>query len=315
MVRAPKAAPAATPLMPALAGRQPAREQSRAVYPHTTGSVERDGGWVSYEIYGEGDPTVMFVPPWQIVHSRIWKSQIPDFARRHRVIAWDARGNGRSDRTTDPSAHSTRARAADLLAILDATGTRAAVIVSLSSGADPSIVAAAEAPERVIGAVFVCPAVPIGGTAPTDGVPFEEPLDNDRGWNKENLHFWRRDFRAYLEFFFDQAFNEPHSTKQIEDGVEYGLSTDPETLAATVRATGIDAKGFRDLCARVSCPVLVIQGTKDAITSIDHGIELAKAIRGAKLLLLNDAGHIPNVRDPILVNLAIRDFVGGLRCP
>ena len=69
--------------------------------------VERDGGRIAYEVYGAGDPPIMFVPPWQIVHSRVWKAQIPDFARRHRVIAWDNRGNGRSDRPTR-SARSTR---------------------------------------------------------------------------------------------------------------------------------------------------------------------------------------------------------------
>ena len=86
------------------------REQMRARYPDIEGFVERDGGRVAYEVYGAGDPPIVFVPPWQIVHSRIWKAQIPDFARRHRVVAWDNRGNGRSDRPTDPIAHTTRAR-------------------------------------------------------------------------------------------------------------------------------------------------------------------------------------------------------------
>lgn len=302
-------------LAPETLGSPPLRspEQSRASYPHTSGYVERGGGVVAYEIYGEGEPSVVFVPPWQIVHSRIWKAQIPDFARRHRVIAWDARGNGRSDRPRDPAVHSTRARAADLQAVLDATRTRDAVIVSLSSGAGPSVVLAAEGPSRVRGLVFICPAVPIGSPGPSDSVSFEEPLDDDSGWNKENLHFWRRDFRTYLEFFFGECFNEPHSTKQIEDAVGYGLATDPKTLAATVRAVGLDAEAFRALCSAISCPVLVIQGTKDAITNVDHGMELAKAIPGAELILLDGSGHAPSARDPIAVNLAIRWFIQGLR--
>ena len=111
----------------------PAREQMRARYPDIEGVVERDGGRIAYEVYGAGDPPIVFVPPWQIVHSRIWKAQIPDFARRHRVVAWDNRGNGRSDRPTDPVAHMTRERAANLGAVMDAAGVRAAVLVGLSS--------------------------------------------------------------------------------------------------------------------------------------------------------------------------------------
>jgi pimeloyl-ACP methyl ester carboxylesterase len=300
MVLAPDNVASATPLM---------AEQSRAVYPHASGRVERPRGFVAYEVYGDGAPAIMFVPPWQIVHSRIWKAQIPDFARRHKVIAWDARGNGRSDRPKDPEVLSPRARAGDLLAILDETDTREAVIVCLSSGAGPTVVVAAEARERVLGAAFVCPSVPIASPGHSDHVPFEDPLDDDTGWNKENLHFWRRDFRGYLEFFFGEAFTEPHSTKQIEDGVSYGLSTDPETLAATARVTGIDKEAYLELCARISCPVLVIQGTEDAITNVDHGTELARAIPGAELVLLAESGHIPNARDPVRVNLALRDFV------
>ncbi len=83
------------------------REQSRARYPDRTGFVERPGGRIAYEVYGSGDPPIVFVPPWQIVHSRIWKAQIPDFARRHRVVAWDNLGNGRSDRPLDPLVHTT----------------------------------------------------------------------------------------------------------------------------------------------------------------------------------------------------------------
>jgi len=74
------------------------REQTRARYPDEEGYVERDGVRTFYEIYGVGEPTLLFVPPWSIVHSRIWKMQIPYLARHARAITFDPRGNGRSDR-------------------------------------------------------------------------------------------------------------------------------------------------------------------------------------------------------------------------
>ena len=208
-------------------------------------------------MYGSGEPAIVFVPPWQIVHSRVWKAQIPEFARRHRVVAWDARGNGRSDRPRDPAVHMTRARAADLGAVMDAAGVDAAVLVGLSSASGPIAVFTTEHPERVRGLMFVCPSSPFGERTGRNDIPFEEPLDNDDGWNKENVHFWRRDFTAYLEHFFAEAFPEPHSTKQREDAVGYGLETDPETLAATVRAAGsVDVETFRTMCALVHQPTL-----------------------------------------------------------
>ena len=107
--------------------------RSRARYPDRTGSSSATAVRVACEVYGEGDPTIVFVPPWQIVHSRVWKAQIPDFARHHRVVALDKRGNGRSDRPADPVAYAERETAADLVAVMDAAGDRAAVLVGLSS--------------------------------------------------------------------------------------------------------------------------------------------------------------------------------------
>jgi pimeloyl-ACP methyl ester carboxylesterase len=255
----------------------------------------------------------VFVPPWQIVHARVWKAQVPDFARRHRVVTWDARGNGRSDRPADPAVHTTLARAADLEAVMDATDVRAAVLVGLSSASGPMVVFTARHPERVLGLVFVCPSSPFGEPSAGGDVPFEEPLADVDGWNKENIHFWRRDYRAYLEYFFGEAFPEPHSTKQLEDSVGYGLDTDPESLAATVRAPRtLDVEMVTAMCAAITCPTLVIQGTDDRISHVTQGEGLARAIPGARLDLLVGSGHIPNARHPVRVNLAIREFIGRL---
>ena len=127
------------------------REQTRAREPDVTGFVERDGGRVFWEAYGAGDPPIVFVPPWQIVHSRTWKAQVPDFARRHRVIAWDNRGNGRSDRPLDPKGYSMTAFGEQVVALLDHLGADEAVIGGTSLGSNVSLEVALAAPERVRG--------------------------------------------------------------------------------------------------------------------------------------------------------------------
>ena len=299
------------------APEQPAirpREQTRARYPERTGTVERPGGRVAYEVYGSGDPPIVFVPPWQIVHSRIWKAQIPDFARRHRVVAWDNLGNGRSDRPHDPVVHTTRARAANLGAVMDAAEVPAAVLVGLSSASGPMVVFASEDPARVLGLVFIGPAAPIGDEGRFAEIEFEELLPTDHRWAKENIHFWRRDYRAYLEFFFSEGFPEAHSTKQREDGVGWGLETDPASLAATKRAPPtVDLTTFTDMCASIRAPTLVIQGTDERLTHVTQGRGLAEAIPGARLVLIEDGGHLVNARQPVRVNVLIRDFIRSLR--
>jgi hypothetical protein len=52
-------------------------EQTRAWYPDSEGYVERDGVRTFYEVCGAGEPTVLLLPTWSIVHSQVWKMQIP----------------------------------------------------------------------------------------------------------------------------------------------------------------------------------------------------------------------------------------------
>ena len=103
-------------------------------------------------------------------------------------------------------------------------------------------------------------------------------------------------------------FTEPHSTKPREDCVGWGLDTTAETLIAAEFADVLDEQTTRGLCRRIRCPVLVIQGTADAITGKGCGIALAEAT-GGQLALLEGAGHGPHVRDPVKVNLLLREFM------
>jgi pimeloyl-ACP methyl ester carboxylesterase len=127
----------------------PPDEQSRARYPDEQGYVERDGVRVFYEVYGTGDTTILLLPTWSIIHSRLWKAQIPYLARHFRVVTFDGRGNGRSDRPVGAEAYRTSEFADDALMVMDATGTERAVLVALSSGALWATVLAADHPERV----------------------------------------------------------------------------------------------------------------------------------------------------------------------
>src|ERR1700735_5922380 len=109
---------------------EPGREQSQALCPDSSGYTKLDGVRLYYEVYGSGGPTVFLLPTWSIIHSRHWKMQIPYLARHCRVITFDGRGNGRSDRPA--AGYGEDQFAADALAVMDATATERAVIVSLS---------------------------------------------------------------------------------------------------------------------------------------------------------------------------------------
>ena len=284
----------------------------RAREPDDVGAVARDGVTIGYEVFDgpEGAPTVLLLTSWAIVHMRQWKAQVPFLARHFRVVTADGRGNGTSDRPRGGAAHLDREHIADVVAVLDATGTDRAVAVGVSMGARHALQLAAWHPERVTGVVAI-------GTALPWPLPpgFDEVRDTHEGWEKANAHYWRADFRGWVEFFMSQVVSEPHSTKQFEDLVGWGLETDPETLIDTVpgiaEPTEADAEA---ICRAVRCPVLVVHGDADAVTPYAGGVAVA-TWTGGSLVSIPGGGHAPTVRDPVRVNLLIRDFVRSLAGP
>jgi pimeloyl-ACP methyl ester carboxylesterase/predicted glycosyltransferase len=292
-------------------------EQTRARYPDRSGHVERDGVRVFWELYGSGEPTILFLPTWSIIHSRSWKAQIPYFARHCRVLAFDGRGNGASDRPREPDAYREEEFAADALAVMDATDTERAVLVSLSRGAERSLLLGAHHPDRVEGMVFIAPAAPLPPAAPRASAEreFVAPRDSYEGWGKWNANYWLENYEDFLEFFFSQIFTEPHSTKQWEDAIGWACETDAATLVATQLAPRLpDETSVRELTDRIRCPVLVIHGRDDAVRPHDSGAALARLTGGA-LVSLDGSGHCPHARDPVKVNLLLRDFCRPQRTP
>ena len=280
----------------------------RACQPISDGYVERDGVKVYYEVFGAGEPTVLLLPTWTLMHSRQWKMQVPYLARPCRVLTFDPRGNGRSDRPTEFEAYAESEFAADAIAVMDATQTDRAIIVGFSQGVQRGLLLAANHPERVEAAVFIGPTYPGGGHPRPERAVYswEDELDSDEGWARYNKHYWLRDYRGFLKFFLSTMFPEPHSTKPIEDGVGWGLETTGETLVLT--DGGLEAGEARELARRVRCPVLVVHGDRDGMSDVSRGIALAEHT-GGQLVVLEGSGHAPHVRDPVKVNLLVRDFL------
>jgi pimeloyl-ACP methyl ester carboxylesterase/predicted glycosyltransferase len=288
----------------------------RARFPDLTGTLDRDGVTIAYEVHGEGEVTVLLLPAWAIADSRLWKANVAHLARRFRVITYDPRGNGASDRPTDPASQGASLLVGDAVAVLDAVGVDRAVMVGNSFGTVLAYLLAAQHPERVLGTIM------IGTTLNLDGrtddplasaiATFDDPPTGDEGWALYNHQHWGRDFPRFVEFFVGQAFTEPHSTKHVEDGVSWGLATDAEALAATVRARSslpfeVQADWLRSLASSIACPNLVLHGELDAISPLHRGQTLAEVL-GAELRVIEGGGHCPQARQPVRVNRMITEF-------
>ncbi len=282
--------------------------------PDREGFVEREGQRLFFEVYGKGAETIFLLPTWSILHSDHWKMQIPYLARRFRVLTMDGLGNGRSDRCREARHYEAGEFARDCVAVMDATGTERAMMVSLSRGAQFQLEIAKLAPARVLGAVFIAPQFPYVASHQSvlthrySRLLFQSPAPIYRWWGRMNAIHWRRDYPAFVDWFISRCFSEPHSTKAVEDGVGWALETDPETLIATALAPWHGGRPvLRKLARALACPVLVIHGTRDKITPPRDGRALAR-FSGARIEMVPGAGPLPHVRKPVQVNLALRGF-------
>ena len=216
---------------------------------------------------------MLLLPPWSILHSRLWKMQVPYLARHYRVVrstVWHGGSDWPAVRhRTSPE------YAADALAVMDVTATERAVVVSFSLSAGRGLLVTPERPprpDRVAAQVFVCPTTPLSPFAPAAARRHIDASKRTptatRGGPRRTL-VRQRDYRGFLEFFFAEVFPEPHSTKQIEDAIGWALDTTAEPSITTRRASSGDASS--DLqgphSTKFGARCLVIQGAEDAIPS------------------------------------------------
>ena len=282
----------------------------RAALPNTEGFVDRYGVKLHYEIYGKGEHTILFVPTWTIAQSRVYKAQISYFADHFRCITWDPRGNGKSDRPTDPDQYGNGHYVADALAMMDATDTKSAIVVGYSLSGPVCAMLASYHPDRVQAAIVI-------GTN-TSLVPhfdyrkpevFEYTEKNPAGWGKFNRSYWSEDFPDFMKFFSGQIFTEPHSTKQIEDAIAWGRGTNGQIMTAEMDETFngnyiLEPEHYQ----RISCPMLVVHGRNDPVSPAAASEKVAE-LTGAELVIFEQAAHAPHARYPGRFNALMRDFL------
>jgi pimeloyl-ACP methyl ester carboxylesterase len=305
--------------MRATTGPRQRDDSSRARLPDRSDvACSPDGVRIAYDVYGSGDPTLIFLPSAPIIHSRQWKGQVPYFARSHRVITYDGRGNGRSDRPTDPVAYHDDRFVDDLVAVMDASETDAAVLIGLCvDGVWRSIRLAAERPDRVLGIVAFAVGVPkLTPSHPhyvSAAATFDDELPTSDGWAKYNRHHWERDYGDFARFFFDQMTTEPHSTKAIEDAAGWATDGSVESMLAEAEATfPYSQEAIEDICRSIRSPLLLIHGSEDRCQPIERAHRLVE-LTGAPLVVVEGANHMIPGRHPVLADLLIRDFLRSLK--
>ncbi len=124
--------------------------RAQTEWPHVVPA--RDGTPISYETYGSGEPTLVFVHGWSC-DARYWNAQIPFFSKKHRVVTLDLAGHGHSGATR--SHYTMLAFGEDVRAVTEATGSRRVILIGHSMGGSVIAQAARFMQKRVVGLIGI----------------------------------------------------------------------------------------------------------------------------------------------------------------
>lgn len=243
-----------------------------------SGTARVNGIKMHYEVHGTAQGTPILLIHGGLAHGDIWAAQVADLSADHKVIVADTRGHGRS--TNDGSAYTYELLASDYLALLDLLGVDKVHLVGWSDGANIGYVISTTAPERLASHFAHAGNVALSGVDPS--VETNEV------------------FGAYVGMMAGD-YTKMSPTPDGFDAFLGGVST----------MWGTDKPGGLEALKSVTVPTLVVQSEHDEAILMDHSKEIAEAIPGASLLVLEDTSHFSMLQAPDEYTKAIRDFLGN----
>ena len=287
----------------------------RAIQPTQSGVLFAAGFQIEYDVFGPaGAPGVLLLPAWQILNRRVWKMQVAGLARAYRVITFDGPRRADDPQSLDKAAFEFDRIVDQGIELLNFLGVERAAVAGLARGCAYAILMAARYPERVAALVLTTNGVtPESWGTPPPNV--RERLDSYTGWEKYNLPYWHEHYDDWLEFLFGEVFSEPHSSKPFEDSIAWAHETTPEILGLTEDDPALMPKmPVEEAIASVMCPVLLIHGDDARCTPIHCSLELSSLRSDWPMVILDGSGQVPQIRDPVRVNLLITEFLQQSVC-
>jgi len=270
-----------------------------------TTSEAAGGATLAYRVIGTGPIDVVWVPDYLSHLDVVWEhpayaGYLRGLARFGRLITYDKRGQGLSDRV--PGHPSATVRAQDALAVLDAAGARRAVLIGCSEGAEIATTAAVLAPERVAALVLFGS----GPACEADDADWCIPRDRYVEWMEWAAARWGtgRSLTALAPSVADDP-----AARSWYGRLERQTAT-PRSIADYARENA--QTDYRRLLPNVRVPTLVLHRRGDAVP-VAAGRYLADHIAGARYVELDGDDHLVWFGDTAAVLREIERFLDDVR--
>lgn len=256
----------------------------------------RSGGiHLNYELSGSGSTVVLTHGLGSNLH--YWDAATEALGKHHRVLRWDVRGFGESDKPAGP--YSPEMFAADLALLLDTLGLDRVHLAGLSMGGVISQRFALDHPERVRSLALASTSSEVGARAAA-------------GWRRladrvERHGFDERSATSSASFSLPFAARHPEVVERLNRET---LRNDPRSYAAAARA--MSAYNWTEQLRALTAPVLILQGLDDRLTPPGGAVKMSRALPRSRLLMIPGAGHNLPLEHALAFHTALLAFFGAV---
>jgi pimeloyl-ACP methyl ester carboxylesterase len=263
---------------------------------------------IAYQVTGDGPRDLVYVPGWVSNIELMWEEPamahfLERLAAFSRLILFDKRGTGLSDRVSNDELPTLEQRMDDLRAVMDAVGSERAALFGHSEGGNMCLLFAATHPERTDALITIgIYAKRLRSDdypwAPTPEEREQAAIDMEQGWGKIDLGYYAPS-RAN-----DEAFGSNLATY-------FRRSSSPGAAAALLRMNSLI--DVRDVLPTIQVPTLVMHATGDQDVNVEEGRYIASKIPGAKFVELRGEDHVFWAAQADEVADEIEEFLTGAR--
>lgn len=242
--------------------------------PVQSGEAPVNGIKIYYAIWGSGSPLILL--HGGLGNTEYFGGQVPELAKHYKVIAMDSRGHGRSSR--DAQAYSYGLMAKDVVGLMDYLKIDKASIVGWSDGGIIGLDIAMNYPDRLDRLFAFGANTNVAGLKPDiDKNPTFAKYIGNAGKDYERLSKTPKEYNDFVAQISQMWASQP------------------------------DYKP--DQLAKIKAPVAIADGEHDEAIKQEHDVEMAKAIPGAKLVILPGLSHFAMLQDPAAFNQAVLAFL------
>lgn len=251
---------------------------------------------LSYDDVGEGSIPIVFLHGFPF-DKTMWQEQLDYLKNTHRVIAIDIRGFGKSK---DEESHlSMDLFANDLIFFIDKLDLDKVIICGLSMGGYIALNALKRFPSR-FEALILCDTQCIADSYEVKTKRYKT-IDDVKEYGETNFN------EGFIKNVFheDSLTNKPELVEQLRS-VVFSNSQHIISQGLIALAERSETCSFLD---KITIPTLIICGREDVVTPLDESKFMNKQIKGSVLHVINNAGHVSNLEEPIKFNKLLRDFL------